>query len=704
MEKNRVFSDGLTQIIPSEEKMPAIEWLAEQMPGGFFIYRAEGDTELLYVNHATCDIFGCSTLEEFREYTGNTFKGMVHPDDYEKIQESIDDQIASSADGHKMDYVVYRIIRKDGSIRWVDDYGHFANLPGYGDVYYVFIGDITENRLASEERKRAEELALALKAAEQANLAKSAFLSNMSHEIRTPITAILGMNEMIQREARRPEIIEYSENIRKAGVSLLGIISDILDFSKIETGRMELECDEYSLSYVAVDLYNLVQFRAEAKGLDLEFKIDESLPVKLYGDEIKVKQVISNLLTNAAKYTESGKVTFEMKEIERMPDTGSVKIEVSVTDTGIGIREEEMKRIFEPFGRLDTKRTRSIEGSGLGLSITRELLTLMGSDLKIESTYGKGSRFYFTFVQKIVDETPVGVLDVGMLVHEKTGSNARKVFFTAPGMRLLVVDDTPMNLQVIAGLLKRTRMHIDVCTSGAECLERFKKEDYDLVFMDYRMPKMDGIETLYAIKRDYPEKYKTIPIISLTASAVSGDKEKMIKAGFTDYLPKPINIDEMEKLMIKYLPADSIVMEGETGSVEEEELKKLPPVIFENDLIDPEKGIEYCGDADDYIYALKTYAESVDEKSERLKKDLQDKDIEAFTFNVHSLKSTSGAIGARGIFEKARALEQAGKNKDTETIERDIKDLLKEYGQMKSVIKRIVDAYAEKTAEGKGSS
>ncbi|MCR4907576.1 MAG: PAS domain-containing protein [Lachnospiraceae bacterium] len=396
---------------------------------------------------------------------------MVHPEDYDKIQASIDDQIADTGNQHNMDYVVYRIIRKDGTVRWVDDYGHFATLPGYGEVYYVFIGDITDTRLAAEEKERAEGLALALEAAEQANVAKIAFLSNMSHEIRTPITAILGMNEMIQREAEAPGILEYSENIRKAGVSLLGIISDILDFSKIETGRMELQNEDYSLSSVLVDLYNLVRFRTEAKGLDLEFSIDPSLPRILFGDEIKVKQIISNLLTNAAKYTEKGRVVFEMKLEEKLSD--SVRIAVSVTDTGIGIRKEDMERLFEPFDRLDPKKTRSIEGSGLGLAITRQLLSLMGSDLKVESKYEEGSKFFFILTQKAAVEKPIGPIDIDRLAHENPDSSRKHALFTAPGMKLLVEDDTPMNLQVIAGLLKRTRMHIDVAVSGEECIKKF---------------------------------------------------------------------------------------------------------------------------------------------------------------------------------------------------------------------------------------
>ena len=693
MQKNRLFSDDLTTIIPTEENMTAVEWLAEQMPGGFFIYHATDNLELLYVNQSTCDIFGCSTVEEFREHTGNTFKGMVHPDDFDSIQSSIEEQIAMESNIRNMDYVVYRIVRKDGSIRWVDDYGRFASLPGYGDVYYVFIEDITETKLAAETREKAKNLAAALQQAEHANEAKSAFLSNMSHEIRTPITAILGMNEMIQRETDDSVILDYSENIRKAGESLLGIISDILDFSKIETGRMQLDCYEYSVSSVVVDLYNLIQFRAEAKGLELKFYIDPNIPSKLIGDEIRVKQIVTNILTNAVKYTETGSVSITITMLDKTDE--DVRISVSVKDTGIGIKDEDLHRLFEPFDRLDLKKTRTIEGSGLGLSITRQLLALMDSELKVESEYGSGSNFYFTLTQKIANANPIGKFELNEHIHDNILVRRKQAMFMAPGMRLLVVDDTPMNLQVIAGLLKRTRMHIDVATSGKECIDKFGNEHYDMVFLDYRMPMLDGIETLRELKLKYPDKYEKTPIISLTASAVSGDKEKMIKAGFTDYLSKPVNIDEMERMMIKYLPSDSVILKNEGGE-EDDELLKLPDIIFTFSEIEPEKGIEYCGDADDYMFAIETFEMSIETKANQLEQNLADKDFEAFSINVHSLKSTSKAIGATSLFEKAKDLEQAAKERKSEILDNDTGIMLAEYRALGDVLKKILSKY-EKT-------
>lgn len=689
MQRNRKISSELVKTIPSKEGISAAEWLAEQMPGGFFIYRADESMELLYVNHSTCEIYGCETVEEFRKLVGNNFRGMVHPEDYDIIRNSIDEQIARESNRRNVDYVVYRIIRKDGSIRWVEDFGHYATLPGYGDVYYVFIEDITDHKLAEEEKAHTRDLVAALEQAEHANEAKSAFLSNMSHEIRTPITAILGMNEMIQRETNNAAILDYSENIRKAGGSLLSIISDILDFSKIETGKMELESYEYSLTSVVVDLYNLVRFRAEAKGLELVFKVDKDLPSHLIGDEIRVKQVITNILTNAVKYTEKGKVEFEIKLAERLGD--AVRVCVSVSDTGIGIRKEDMERLFEPFDRLDMKKTRTIEGAGLGLSITRQLLALMGSKLEVESRYEEGSVFRFYLTQKVANWTLIGKFNPDTHSYDVQQTSHRKSAFIAPGMKLLVVDDTPMNLQVIKGLLKRTRMHIDVAASGKECLEKFGAEHYDLVFLDYRMPQMNGIETLAELKRRYPEKFEKTPIISLTASAVSGDREKMINAGFTDYLSKPVNIEEMERMLIKYLPADSLILSDTNGSDEGDDFSILPDIIFDYPQLDVKSGIEYCGYAEDYLFALESYEGSVDSKAAQIESDLNNNDIEAYAINVHSLKSTSRAIGAISLSEKAFALEQAAKAKDADTLKRDTPQLLQEYKELKDILRIIIE-------------
>ena len=677
----------------NEDTLRVVEEIGKHMPGGFFIYLAEKPETLLYANHTVFEIFGCKDIEEFKEYTGFTFKGMLHPDDYASISKSIVEQIDENDDN--MDAVEYRIIRKDGEVRWVDDYGHYAKTGKYGGIYYVFISDITEKKERIEaDRRRAEEenrrlmeekrlleqsetLQKALAAAEAANQAKSSFLSNMSHEIRTPINAILGMNELILRESNDENVLNYAGNIDAAGKSLLSIVNDILDFSKIEAGRMELVPADYRTDDLFVDIINLIRFRAEEKGLVLKTEINPDLPQVLQGDELRIKQIIINILTNAIKYTEKGTVILTCRVEEKTDE--DCGIFVSVKDTGIGIREEEKEKLFSAFDRLDVVRTRSIEGSGLGLAITAKLLDLMDSRLMVESKYGEGSEFYFTLRQKIADGTLIGEFDpFDAALHIQKRLNTAS--FTSPEAQLLIVDDTPLNLQVITGLLKRTDAKIDTASSGEECVKLFgSNKVYDLVFLDYRMPGMDGIETLNRLYELYPDKAKNTPIISLTASAVSGDREKMLDAGFDDYLSKPVNIAEVEAMMIKYLPDGKVKLTSDKEPEENDELSLLPEKILNIPDLDPKAGIEYCGDAEDYLMALDIFRDSVLEKSAEIEKLLAQGKTDDYVRLVHSLKSTAKAVGAFHISELAALLEEAGKNNDMTTVEEKTPRLLEIY-------------------------
>ena len=537
-----------------------------------------------------------------------------------------------------------------------------------------------------ESMAKSEQLAEALRAAETANRAKSGFVSNMSHEIRTPITAILGMNEMIKRESGDKSILPYAENIRKAGESLLGIISDILDFSKIEAGRMELSQGAYLLSELVRDLYNLIRFRAEAKGLEFKVSVDPLLPKGLVGDELRVKQIILNLLTNAVKYTEKGSVFLEISQSpEPLVESGDskecIRLYVAVTDTGIGIRKEDMDKLFSAFDRLDPQRTRSIEGTGLGLSITRQLLNMMDSELYVESTYNEGSKFYFSLCQGISDPGAIGDYDPEMMNSALVYQEEDGKPFKAPGRRILVVDDTPMNLQVIAGLLKRTLMTVETAPGGKECIEMFGKNDYDLVFLDYRMSGLDGIDTILQLKKLYPEKFKTTPVISLTASAVSGDREKLLAFGFTDYLPKPVNIADMERMLRKYIAEEAQIdsVSGFDAAPEDSADSNLMQALGDIPLLNPKKGIVYCGDEEDYIFALQTYKDSISEKADSIEKCLKEGDLDTYALTVHSLKSTSASIGASTLSERAKFLEEAARNHDREKLESETPSFLKDY-------------------------
>ena len=524
-------------------------------------------------------------------------------------------------------------------------------------------------------------------AAEDANMAKSEFLSNMSHEIRTPITGILGMNEMIQRESMDRDVLEYSDNIQKAGVSLLGIINDILDFSKIEAGKMDLIPVDYSFPDLVSDVANLMWLRAEAKGLEFEVSVDPRLPKGLHGDEIRIKQIITNLLSNAVKYTEKGGVRLQFSMLQQ--GKSNVQLQVSVDDTGIGIRQEDMGKLFAAFERLDVIRTRKIMGTGLGLPITRKMLSMMGSELEVQSVYGIGSKFYFALRQDVTDWTPVGQFDPLKKARGELVRNRSRKSFVAPEARILIVDDTPMNLQVISGLLKRTLMQVDTVTSGADCLKRAETKDYDLIFLDYRMPEMDGIETLHRFKELFPEKAAATPVISLTASAVSGSREIMLGAGFTDYLSKPVDIHEMEDMLMAYLPSEKVHPAEKTEAVQRAAPEGLPAELLSIPQLDVRQGLRFCGDAEDYLAALKVYFDSISARAEELRRLMKQADWEKYTILVHSLKSTSRSVGAVGLSDLARALEQAGNGRDTETLYRDTPRLLDEYLSLKGLLEAV---------------
>ena len=530
-------------------------------------------------------------------------------------------------------------------------------------------------------------------AAERANLSKSAFLSNMSHEIRTPITAILGMNEMIQRESENENVLKYSDTIQTAGVSLLGIISDILDFSKIEAGRMEFIASDYSLSGMVGDLINLTRLRAEGKGLSLETDVDARLPEHLCGDEIRVKQIIMNLLSNAVKYTEKGGVRLSF----RMEGAGDdfVMIGVSVADTGIGIMPEDMSRLFTEFERLNPKKTRGIEGTGLGLAITHRMLSLMGSTLEVESACGVGSRFFFTLRQGVTSWEAVGEFSPTMPAPVRKKSRSP---FAAPDARILIVDDTPMNLQVLRGLLTRTEMRIDTAESGHACVAAFAENDYDLIFLDYRMPVMDGIETLEALRETYPEKFGRTPIVCLTASAVSGNRERMLDAGFTDYLSKPVDIEKMEALLVRYLPPEKVRLADADTLPEENPLQNLPPALLKVPSINPAEGIRYCGDAENYLSALRTFEKSIDARAREIESSLSRFDADAYTIAAHSLKSASRAIGADALSDLASSLEQAGSRADADALRRDTPRLVDACRELKAQLQTLFGSEASESA------
>ncbi len=495
--------------------------------------------------------------------------------------------------------------------------------------------------------------------------AKSSFLANMSHEIRTPINAILGMNEMILRESDNENIITYARDIERAGNSLLSLINDILDFSKIEAGSMEIVLVEYGLSSVINDVVNLMQGKIAQKHLAFKLDVDESLPETLYGDEMRIRQIMVNLLNNAVKYTPSGSVTLSVHG--DVLDDDSLILRIDIIDTGIGIREEDLGKLFGTFQRIDMNKNRTIEGTGLGLAITQSLLSLMSGSIQVHSVYGEGSTFSVQIPQMILDPKPIGDLQERYRAHAASRSTYHEAF-CAPEARILVVDDTPMNLAVVKGLLKQTQIQIDTATSGKECLSMIQKTPYDCIFLDYRMPEMDGTATLQHMKEMKGHPNTATPVIVLTANALTGAREKFLSEGFDDYLSKPIESRKLEETLIHFLPPEKVqVMErteepaqtsaSESAIENDPELQALRQAIPQLDIT---AGISRCGDREAYLQAVQIYREALAPKRQDIEQYYLSEDWKNYTIQVHSLKSTSRVIGAMELGERAWEMEQAG--------------------------------------------
>ena len=382
-----------------------------------------------------------------------------------------------------------------------------------------------------------------------ASASKAEFLANMSHEIRTPINTVIGMNEMILRENENVEIEEYAHNIKSASQMLLSLINDVLDFSKIEAGKLQIVEKEYYLADMLNDIILGTEIRIQQKGLELKVDVDETMPSMVKGDDIRIKQILNNLLSNAVKYTEQGSVTFSAKGEY---DENRFFLVLSVEDTGIGIKKEDMEKLFASFQRLELDKNRYIEGTGLGLNITERLVNVMNGRIDVTSEYGEGSCFTVRIPQQIIKKEAMGALRQKRRKTKKKEKMQQGSIYI-PQCKILAVDDTKMNLAVIKALLKRTGAQLDTASGGSECLEMTKSTKYDLILMDHMMPEPDGVQTLHLIKEDTDNLNKETPIVVLTANVIVGMREKYLQEGFVDYLPKPIEVDELERVLGKFL-------------------------------------------------------------------------------------------------------------------------------------------------------
>ncbi len=549
-------------------------------------------------------------------------------------------------------------------------------------LWYFSIENFDTQRLISmtKELQTAEQKAL------EASLAKNAFLANMSHEIRTPMNAVLGLDEMILKSNDKAEIDEYARTIQGAGKTLLSLINDILDFSKIETGRLEFVSEPYHLGELIADVNQMMSVRATQKDLEYRTKIDETLPDELIGDEMRVRQIMINLLNNAIKYTEKGYVQLSVTGI---PKGESVLLKISIKDSGIGIREDDKKHLFKSFERLDETRHHSVEGAGLGLAIVHQLLELMGGEIKVESEYGAGSVFTVFLPQEMI-----GTKSIAQAAAAKKSAKEENMeedtLIVAPNAQVLVVDDNRVNLMVAKGLLKDTEVQVTTCESGKDCLELMKQKRFDIIFLDHMMPEMDGMETFKKAQDMVDNMNKDVPVIVFTANAMAGMKEQYLAVGFTDYISKPIDSKKFKQTLFKYIPQD-LQHSVDKGSGPMAELEELPQ---EEDVltINQQSGMELCGGTKDvYMSVLSLFCEEKQTNRDKLEGMYNREDWKNYGILAHSLKSNSKLIGCPEFADLALQMERSCDG-DATFARQNHYDFMEMYDSLEKAIKGILSA------------
>lgn len=532
---------------------------------------------------------------------------------------------------------------------------------------------------------------------EDANRAKTNFVSNMSHEIRTPMNSIVGITEILLRSRHSPKEQEYLLNIQSSGRVLLTIINDVLDCSKMEAGKMQLFDEPYDTCSLFHDLRISMENRIGHSGLELIYDIDQDIPCKLKGDMGRIRQVIINLVNNAIKYTEKGSVRFSVHV--RQKNTDKVMLYYEVADTGIGIRKEDHKILFDAFQRVEMDRNRYVEGTGLGLTISQNLVNMMGGVIEVESEYGKGSRFFFTIEQTIIDPTPVSAVNYNGQKDNVTEKEA-ECLFIAPEAHILLVDDNELNLVVAKELLKPLRMQIDTAENGLQAVKMVRGSQYDLVLMDHMMPVMDGIEAAKAIRALPEDKYQKLPIIALTANAMVDARKEFLNAGMNGFVAKPIDFARICNQLKLWLPKDLV------RDVPKEEAKKLLADDLSDREIQPEdpqmgfsfeEGVKHCGSKEALMKTIRIFYRTIDSKANKIEQCLKEGLISDYVIEVHALKSSALLIGAVPLSEAAKELEDYGKQGKTEVLEEKTPDVLTLYRDLKNILR----PYAEKEEDAK---
>ena len=522
-----------SEFVFTPQAVKALFWLGDLMPGGLFIYKAAEPLELIYANEATLRIFGCETREQFEALTGNTFRGLVLPEDFEATQSSIEKQI-TAAENERLDYVQYRIRRRDGEIRWLSDYGRLASMPGYGDVYVVFITDVTERRRAREERRRME---LELAVEKEHSEVKARFLFNMSHDIRTPMNAIIGFSELARRHRDEADKLdEYLDKTVASGRELLRLIDDMLELNELQ-GSVALHPEVTDLADELALALDMFRIPAEEKGLKLETELE--LPEgKVLADQGRFLRIFENLLSNAVKFTPpGGRITLTAKRVS-VSDSGFGRYVFQVADTGIGISEAFLSRIFDSFEREQSSTVTNSTGTGLGLTIVKTLLDLMGGSISAQSEKGVGSVFTVELPLRLAEKAaaPSPAVSAEKPSREQTEEKAR----------ILIVEDIEFNRELAETLLEEAGFLVESVPDGCDAVEAVKNREpgyYDLILMDIQMPVMNGYEAARAIRALPRADTDTLPIIALSANAREEDRRRSMESGMNNHVAKPFDID-----------------------------------------------------------------------------------------------------------------------------------------------------------------
>lgn len=558
------------------------------------------------------------------------------------------------------------------------------------------------NSMCDSLKELSEDLSGAVKIADDATSAKKRFLVNMSHEIRTPLNAILGLNEMVIRESKEKAIRGYAKDVKSAGNTLISLINDILDTSKIESGKLEIIPSKYDLSSFINDITNMNMQSAQEKGLEFIIRVDEKTPHLLKGDDIRIKQCVLNIMSNAVKYTDSGSITMEVGFGKIT--ASEILLTVSIKDTGRGMKPNELEKLFVPFESIADEKNRKIEGSGLGMSITRSLLKLMDSELRVESKYGEGSTFKFSVRQEVLDWEPVGKIEESFAKLRDSEGKYQESFH-APDAKILVIDDSSVNLMIVDGLLQKTEIQLDMVESGKEAIKCAGEKKYDIILIDHMMPEMDGIETLHHLREDESSINKDTVMIALTANVVEGARENYLNEGFNDYLGKPIEPEKLEAAIRNYLPKDLLVF-GEFNADEDDDIIEEDEEIVQdeenkedefitglrqvNNLF-PETGLEYSGGLLLYKKVVEEFTDTGRSRADMIEQLFEQEDVRNYTIQVHALKSASRIIGATVLSRLAAALEEAGNNNNMTRIKNGTPELLNQYRSLVESLETLID-------------